>query len=225
MTFNYLNLPHLPKLKETTINGKRHYVTEDGLILPSVTTILSAQPKPQVDAWAKRLGPEKVKQALHKATTRGNGLHFLIESFLNNDDISSVSAMPDATEMMFALRPYLNKINNIHYLEVPLFSKLMGMAGRADCIAHYDGLLSIVDFKQARKTRTEAMVHSYLLQATAYAGLYEDMTGMKIKQIVVMMAVENAKPQIFIKNPRQYVPDLINAIKTYKNSLDLTITH
>lgn len=218
--FKHLQLPPLSKIKETVINGKRHYITEDGVILPSVTTILSYQPKTEVDAWRKRVGETKAKQVLHKATTRGNGLHFLIDQYLNNET-EFPGAMPDALEMLYALKPHLNNINNIRYLEVPLYSTLIGMAGRADCIASYNDIPSIVDFKQARKSRTEAMVHNYFIQCTAYALLYTDMTNVKVTQGVILMAIEDNQPQVFVFDIRKYIPDLVKAIQIYKNSVDV----
>ena len=211
--FTYLGLPPLPKLNENMIDGKRFYVTEDGINLPSVTTILSHQPKPQLEIWKKKVGEEKSNQIRDHSAARGHSLHATIEQYLNNQPVKE-------TEMFHDLKPYLNKIYAIHYLEAQLFSKEIGLAGRADCIASYDGVLSIVDFKDARKRRTKEMIHTYFIQVCAYAGLYEAMTGIKINQGVILMAVENLEPQIFVFDTRKYVPDLIEAIKIYKKAVD-----
>ena len=47
--------------------------------------------------------------------------------------------------------PYLDKINNIHAIERTLYSEYLGLAGRVDCIAEYEGELAVIDFKTYRK--------------------------------------------------------------------------
>ncbi len=212
--FTYLGLPPLPKLIEKMVDGRRFYVTEDGVTLPSVTTILSHQPKPQLEAWKKKVGVEKSEQIRDQSATRGHNLHTTIEQYLKNQPIKE-------TEMFCDLKPYLNKIYAIHYLEAQLFSKEIGLAGRVDCIGSYDGILSVIDFKNARKRRTQEMIHTYFIQVCAYSGLYEAMTGLKINQGVILMAVESQEPQIFVFDTRKYVPDLIEAIKIYKKAVDI----
>lgn len=242
MTFIHKSNIVWPKtlaITEIPINGKRHYTIEDDndgtLVLPSVTTVLGSQPKPELDAWRKRIGEEKADAITNASAERGTVLHDMIEKYLNNKpdwmpgyDLGSPNAYIEAGEMFKDLKPYIDNINNIYCQEKVLYSKKFGIAGRVDTIGEYVGKLSVIDFKNARRIRTEKMVHNYFLQTSAYAGLFESMTKIPIKQIVILMAVEDKEPQIFIRDPRDYVKDLVKVIKDYKEqkkSLDSGINY
>ena len=59
----------------------------------------------------------------------------------------------------------LEKIDNIRSQECSLFSRKYRVAGRVDCIAEYDGKLSIIDFKTSTKERTDEYNENYYIQA------------------------------------------------------------
>ena len=63
----------------------------------------------------------------------------------------------------------LNKIDNVYAQEVPLYSKLLKLAGRVDCVAEYKGKLSIIDFKGSTREKRISDIDNYFQQATAYA--------------------------------------------------------
>jgi genome maintenance exonuclease 1 len=98
---------------------------------------------------------------------------------------------------------------------VPLWSENVGLAGRVDCVAEFDGELSIIDFKGSTKTKKEEWIENYFRQATAYAIMFQEKTGIEIKNIVIMVACENGDNQIFIKKPINYVKGLYDDIKTF----------
>ena len=58
--------------------------------------------------------------------------------------------MPTTKARWIAARESLNKIDNIHALEKPLYSEYFGIAGRVDCIAEYEGELAVIDFKTSK---------------------------------------------------------------------------
>lgn len=217
--FNHVPLNYeLPKLIQQNIDGVRRYVTPSGLSLPSVTTVLGKSDKKKSKAlynWRKRLGNEEAQKITNNSAARGTVLHKVIEKYLNNDPDYKVGARHDALDMFYSIKPFINKIDNIHLQEARLFSERLGVAGTVDTIADYDGVLSVVDFKNARAMRTEEMIISYFLQVCAYGLMFSELTAMKIKQIVILMAVENSEAQVFIKQPINYIKPLLTAIKTY----------
>jgi genome maintenance exonuclease 1 len=217
MTFNYCPPKSLPDLKsETFPDGKRYYTLEDGTKLPSVTTVLGAQKKAGIMAWRKKVGEEEANRVSRIATGRGTAVHTLCENYLNNNDLGS--AMPDALEMFLSIKPLLNRIDNIHYQECALWSKQLEMAGRVDCIAEFDGKLSVIDFKTSKRAKTEAHIEDYFWQTTAYALMYEEMIGTPIDDIIIIMAVENDLPLIFKQKTADHIPGLVKAINYYKES-------
>jgi len=214
--FNYCPPKNLQDLQSQTFpDGKRYYTLPDGTRLPSVTTVLGAQKKDAIMAWRKRVGEDVANAISKKATGRGTNVHTLCERYLNNESLGDV--MPDAKEMFFTLKPYLNKINNIHYQEQALWSKQLGMAGRVDCIGEYDGVLSSIDFKTSKKIKSHEDIEDYFWQTSAYALMYEELIGEPIHQLIIIMAVEDNQPLVFIQKTEDHIEGLVKAINFYKN--------
>ena len=218
MTFNFCPPKVLTDLKsETFPDGKRYYTLEDGTRLPSVTTVLGAQKKQGIMEWRKRVGEVEANRISKQATGRGTNVHTLCERYLNNDSLGDI--MPDAKEMFISLKPLLNRIDNIHYQECALWSKQLGMAGRVDCIGEFDGELSVIDFKTSKRIKTEAHIEDYFWQTTAYGIMYEELIGVPIQQLVIIMAVEDNPPLLFIQKTEDHIHGLVKAIKYYKETL------
>ena len=218
MTFNFCPPKVLTDLKsETFPDGKRYYTLEDGTRLPSVTTVLGAQKKQGIMEWRKRVGEVEANRISKQATGRGTNVHTLCERYLNNDSLGDI--MPDAKEMFISLKPLLNRIDNIHYQECALWSKQLGMAGRVDCIGEFDNELSVIDFKTSKKIKTEAHIEDYFWQTTAYGIMYEELIGVPIQQLVIIMAVEDNPPLLFIQKTEDHIHGLVKAIKYYKETL------
>jgi genome maintenance exonuclease 1 len=213
--FNYCPPKDLQDLKsETFPDGKRYYTLPDGTKLPSVTTVLGAQKKQGIIEWRKRVGEAEANRISKQATGRGTNVHTLCERYLNNESLGDI--MPDAKEMFFSLKPLLHRINNIHYQEQALWSKQLGMAGRVDCIAEFDGVLSVIDFKTSKKIKQSAHIEDYYWQTAAYALMYEELIGEPIHDLVIIMAVENEQPLVFKQNTENHIHGLVKAIEFYK---------
>jgi genome maintenance exonuclease 1 len=215
--FNYCPPIELKDLKsETFPDGKRYYTLEDGTRLPSVTTVLGAMKKEAIMKWRKRVGEEEANRISRKATSRGTNVHTLCERYLNNEKLGDI--MPDAREMFNDLVPHLDKIDNIHYQECALWSKQLGMAGRVDCIAEYEGVLSVIDFKTSKRIKTKESIEDYFWQTTAYSLMYEEMIGRPIDNLVIIMAVENEQPLIFKEKTEDHIAGLVKAIDYYRKN-------
>ena len=196
--FNYCPPKEIPKIESQTFSdGKRYYVTPEGKKLPSVTTVVGAQKKQAIMEWRRRVGEEVANKISKQATTRGTNMHSLCEYYLNNEPKPPGVVMPDAKEMFISIKPFLNKINNIHYQEVGLWSTQLGLAGRVDCIGEYEGKLSVIDFKTSKKAKDRESILDYFWQCTAYALMYEELIGQPIDELVIIMAVQDSAPLIF----------------------------
>jgi hypothetical protein len=217
--FNYCPPRDLQDLKSQTFpDGKRYYTTPDGIKLPSVTTVIGAKGKEAILKWRQRVGEEEANRVSKLSTSRGTNLHTICENYLNNDPKYLLKVMPDALEMFKTIKPYLNRINNIHYQEQALWSVGIGMAGRVDCIAEFDGKLSVIDFKTSKRIKTKKDIDSYFAQCVAYAMMYEELVGEPIDQIVIIMAVENEKPLLFIEKTEDHINTLLEYIKFYREN-------
>ena len=210
----------LPDLKsETHSDGKRYYTSPSGKRLPSVTTVVGAMKKQAIMEWRNRVGEVEANRISKLATGRGNRVHDLAERYLKNEKIEWMREMPDAVEMFRTLIPSLQRIDNIHYIEQALWSERIGLAGRVDLIAEWDGVLSVIDFKTSKKIKKSEEIQYYFAQCTAYSGMYEEHVGVSIDQIVIVMAVENEEPIIFVEKVENHINTLIEHIEFYHNSI------
>jgi len=216
LKFDYCPPKELKDLKsETFPDGKRYYTLDDGTKLPSVTTVLGAQKKDAIMAWRKRVGEAEANRISKAATGRGTNVHTLCERYLNNESLGDI--MPDAKEMFTAIKPLLNRINNIHYQEQALWSKQLGMAGRVDCIGEFDGVLSVIDFKTSKKIKSKVEIEDYFWQTSAYSLMYEELIGIPINNLVIIMAVQDEQPLLFQEKTEHHIDGLVKAIQFYKD--------
>ena len=202
------------QLKEVTVDGKRFYETPGG-IFPSVTTVTGWEKQNFFAEW-RRKNPEESK----RVTVRGTKFHGIIEDYLNNKELDFENMIPNYKVLFNLLKPELDKIDNITAIETPLWSKILGLAGRTDCIAEYDGVLSVIDFKTSSKIKKKEDIPDYFAQCVCYATMYEELIGTPINQIVVIMAVQESEPLVFIEKTEDHIDNLTAHIKFYKDSLD-----
>ena len=217
MEFKYVDgLPQLASLETKEINGARHYLLPSGVYVPSVTTMLGHFKKQVIQEWRERVGSQEADKIRNRAATRGTKFHNLVQKYLENQSILNENIMPDMKQAFNDIKPTLHRINNIHYIETPLYSDKMRLAGRTDVIGEFDGVLSVIDFKTSRKHKTEEMIEDYFLQSTCYALMYEERVGIPIDQIVILMSTDGTnEPQIFVKDKEQYVDKLCDKILKY----------
>jgi ATP-dependent exoDNAse (exonuclease V) beta subunit len=135
----------------------------------------------------------------------------LCEKVLDNEEIDTSKLSLLDLEIWNEFKPLLNRIDNIHAQEIALYSDHLRLAGRVDCIAEFDGKLSIIDFKTSKKPKKKEWIENYFAQAAAYAIMYEERTGIPINRSVIMIAVEGDDPQIFIEKRDNFVPLLLKA--------------
>lgn len=221
MTFIHkTGLPQLQSLPTKEIDGKRHYLLPNGIYVPSVTTVLGHFKKKQIQEWRNRVGHDEANKISNRASTRGTKFHTLMEKYLSNEPVTSIiteNTMPTIKESFHMMKKEIDKhIDNVYYIEVPLYSTSMRMAGRTDIIAEYDGVLSVIDFKTSAREKKEEHIQDYFLQSTAYALMYEERMDMPIEQIVIMMASDGLpEPQTFVKKTEDYHEPLIEKIAQY----------
>ena len=216
MDFKHLNIHNFPNLKaKTTEQGRRYFV--EGNAYPSVTTVIGEKKKDSILKWRRKVGEEEANAISKRASTRGNKCHKLAEDYLSNKSLDRYRDDVLSLGMFHQIRPYIDKINNIHALEESLYSHTLRLAGRVDCIAEYDNELAIIDFKTSTKFKREEWIQDYFSQETAYAIMFQELTGLKVKQLVTIIATEQGTPQIFVKdNILEFVPILKEYIDYYK---------
>jgi genome maintenance exonuclease 1 len=220
MVFNHVKLSELEyQLESVTTETGRVYKTPEGNLYPSITTVLSfSSDKSFLEQWRKRIGEAEANRITKKSSDRGTKLHDVCEKYLLNElnDFKIRMMMPDIKDFFLQLKPFIDKhVGDVYGLELPLYSDSLKLAGRTDCIAEWDGELSVIDYKNSIKEKNEEWITGYFLQCSAYAVMFEERTGREIKKIVVAIANEEGKPQIFIKQKDKYLEELQSYIERF----------
>lgn len=212
--FNHIGV-ELPEVKTKNVNRKRFYVTPDGLY-PSITTVLNVRKREGLAEWRKRVGEDVANYIARTAATRGTKVHKMCEDFLNNEEVVKDNREFLPWCLFQQMKPVLEeKLNNIYAQEAGLWSDKYQVAGRVDCIAEWEGVPSIIDFKTSRSERNDEYNESYYIQAAAYAEMFEERTGTPIEQIVILVVTEDGQIQEFVKKKHDYLPMLVETIEQF----------
>ena len=203
--------------KGKNIDGFRFYDV-DGKNFPSITTVLGIKKKKELQNWRTSIGEDVANWEMGRAARRGKSTHKLVEQYLKGETPSERSVLP--LGMFRLMKPYLDQVNNIHMIEQIMYSKKLTVAGQVDCIAEYNGKLSVIDFKTANKERQESWIGNYFEQTTAYAVMYEELFGTPIEQIVILIAGEDGSMVPYIKEKKDYLPQLKKSIKEFYKYFD-----
>src|SRR5574343_1471411 len=219
---NYFN--SLPKIQDEIIEGfgRVYYININNEFqkYPSVTTFLGkVSDKSWLEEWKSRIGEEEAIKKTKEASDRGTVLHELTEQYLKGMNIIIPEIQDDAFKKGYELFKklkgyYLGYIEPI-IQEVPLWSNKFKIAGRVDCIGYYKGILSVIDFKSSNNFKSEQQIQGYFLQCTLYAMFLNEMLGIAVKQIVILISVDNGIPQSYIKQTKDYIPECVRLLKQF----------
>ena len=211
---------------ETAHTEEGHfYKTESGKTYPSITTVLKVlDTKEWYPFWvAKVARDEEITEAQAEIRCKeiggnsmemGNIVHKLAEEYLSNETVNEPTSKIEEIDPMDLFLPLslhlMEHVDNVHGLEVPIYSDDLQLAGTADCVGEYDGVLSIIDFKNSRKPKTKSQCKSkdYFIQLCAYGKMWEFCTGQKIEQGVILVISWDGKVKPFKVNLSEYEADL-----------------
>ena len=210
------NLTYDDLLVENSTGG-RAYVTPDGSRYPSITTVLGILSEESIREWRKRVGEEEANRISRKAANRGTRLHLVAERYLNNEEDYLKKELPHVVELFKSIKPILDsRVDNIYLQEEALYSDHFQIAGRVDCIAELDGVLTVIDYKTSSKQKKKEWISSYFLQGSFYSAAYYEITGIPIQQTAIIMAVEGDEPQVFIEPTYTWLKQLKDVRNEYR---------
>lgn len=214
--FRHLPPRRFPEIERKHGSNGRFYQVR-GRRYPSVTRVVNyfdPEIKKRWEAKLRREGRDP-KAESQQAMDLGTKFHAVIESYLNN----SVRDKPIEVLRMFeGIRPLLDRIDDIACTEKYLYSKLWGLAGTVDCIASFDGVPSVIDFKSTRKLKTHIRdIPDYMAQTAAYAEMWEERTGEKINQVVILMVDREGNSRDFVDKQWKHLGHLTDRVIQWKN--------
>ena len=209
------------EMEAKMLDGQRLYFTPEGNKYPSVTTVISnnAKKAKAIAKWRQFVGEEKANNITKRSTTRGTNFHSIVEDYINNElDLDKYKDSPLPVLMFQHSKDIIDNINNILLQEAALYSDHLELAGRVDCIAEYNGLLSIIDFKTSAKEKKEAYLYDYFVQETAYACMLLERYKLRVKQLVTIVSCEDGETQVVIRPlKKEYLASLFKYIDEYQN--------
>lgn len=192
-------------IRESSGDGQRIYLTPDGKKYPSVTTVIADHNKESIDKWKDRVGHAEAKAISTHASNRGDAVHEALEALLQNYPTADFTSkmMPHAKAVYLNMKRDIEEhISEVHGIEQPLFSHKLRLAGTTDFVGKYDNLMSIVDFKTALRLKKPKYLNGYYMQLTAYAFMFQEMTGIPIEQGVILIGVDGETQAQVFKLPR-----------------------
>ena len=213
------NFAQMLKTREPTLLDREDghwYQTKFDKIYPSINTILSATAP---DEKKNGLASWKENEPAHEYITAqsqhiGTQSHQIIEDYLSkNLNLDNFDLLPVAH--FNNLKPYLENIADVTCIEQRMYSDKLKVAGTSDLIAKYNGELSIIDYKTKRKPQVDEYMYEYYLQTTCYAQMFQEVTGQKINQVVILVSSEKNTRQEFIKTCDDYTGPLFERLEQY----------
>ena len=177
--------------RKTQTNGKRQYVGDDSIPVPSVTTVLSETgDKTALINWRKRVGDAEATRISSEAAGLGTKVHNAIEKYILKEEWDTfgnnhVSVLAKTMTTMM-VENGLTKIDELWGVEVGLIAAGL-YAGTSDAIGVYEGEDAIIDFKTAKKIKKREWIEDYFMQGCAYALAHNEMMGTEIRKVVILM--------------------------------------
>lgn len=215
-------LLELPKLQRIDRDGRRYYKkadSDDEQAFVSITSVTSFFNREIFKNWRKRIGEEEANKITNRATARGTSTHTLIEAYTLNEELPEAPELP--MKLFETAKPALHRIGKIYGMELAMYSETLGIAGTVDNIAEFDGDLAIIDYKTSEKPKKREWIDHYFVQAMAYGMMLYEMTGMKVKKLVIIMTCENGELEVYEEtNLAKYMKLVVKYIKHFvKESL------
>ena len=217
-------IKQIPRLKTLSLQNKdksfsmRMYQDPNNKLFPSVTTVMPSDSE-ALNKWKKYMedsygGPGAWKWENIRTQRRGNIAHDLMQDTINNKEITFTDS--NTKQLYRQMYAYIKKIGQIYCVERELCSYKLGLAGRVDLIAYYNNKLSVIDYKFSNKDRHDAewFWEKCFQQGWSYAAMLEELTGIKIAQVVILVSSEDLTTNEFISQ-RKDIPVYIKKMKEF----------
>lgn len=193
---------------------------DDGYVynFKSVTAALSQYyGTASLDNWKKAVGEETANKIGAQARNRGTAMHSIYERFLLNEDYAK-DTMPINLSDFEKVKPYLiNLITKVRGIELKLYSNKLKMAGTTDAFVELKGIPTILDFKTSKKPKKIKYLESYFVQATIYAMMIEELYGIEVPQIMIVMTIDHDLPRLYLQETEKYKPIVEKVIEKVLN--------
>ena len=81
----------------------------------------------------------------------------------------------------------------------------------------------MIDYKTSNRIKKKEWGESYFAQCAFYAVAYEELTKIPVPQVVVIIAVDEEHPQLFVEKRDDWVDKIWEAKKLYELNITDTV--
>lgn len=181
------------------INNKRHYRIDNKSYVGVTTVLKETMPEKDrrtLENWKRRIGHEEADNVSKSAIARGTELHQLIENeLLGEKPIKYSDTVAGFWE--YSQEQIKALISNVQLIEGTIWHNEYRIAGTVDCVADFEGKLTVIDWKTSSKIKKPEWITDYCLQLSAYRQCMKEVYGLDIKHGVIFISLEFLPPQIF----------------------------
>jgi hypothetical protein len=189
--------------------------------MPGVTRIIndtrSESDRAILQRWRDSIGAEQADEINRQSAIDGDLLHMAIKAHLSWGDgmmgagailamieSDTTGARNDRVKVLYNnWRTHVYpRIGEVYALEEHGWNPNHRYAGAIDCIGDFDGVSSVIDWKNSAKFKEEAYIKDYRQQGAAYIGMcyrcpvFKDIPAVK-QFVCVVMHDESEEPQVF----------------------------
>lgn len=203
----------------TAIKNKKNtahtiYKNADGKRLPGVTTIVSLLDKPQLKAWANRLGLQGIdlNSYMDDLASVGTLAHEMIQAHFTGDKVDfNEYSKNDITRAENALISFYNWIDTMPIKPILNEAQLTNddFGGTVDMLAEIDGRNVLIDFKTG-----SGIYEEMGYQLAGYKILLEH-NGHRVDQAMIVRVGRDEEEGFEVKN----FPDLTKYESVFKHLL------
>lgn len=178
----------LPRYEAKTVwkNRMSYMCDRLGNSVPSFSTIINATKSPaekmSLKQWRQNIGNQQANQIITSAIQRGKLGHRHLEGYFNGENVPCPAPI---AEHWHHLLPVLECIHNIKLLEGNVFHFYEGYAGRVDCVASFNEIDCVIDFKFCDRLKP---FYDEPLQLAAYCGALNRQYGLGLKAGLLIVA-------------------------------------
>ena len=198
---NGKSIPTIPELPELTFDEKGHIYRLDGMVIPSVTTLM----KPLSLDFYRMVDP----MVLDRAAKRGTAIHNALENY-TRFGIEDIEPEYDGYFESFRQWWELRKPFPLA-TERRVYHKILRYAGTVDLLCLIDGRLTLVDYK------TSAQVNEKLcaVQLEGYDRAYES-HGLKVENRLILHLSKTGYQEVPFKRSSKCW-SVLSALMTVRN--------
>ncbi len=215
--FNHVQIPWKDAPATAEFEGQiRYYTTVTGERYPSITSVLGLknEQSPHLKEWKERVGAAEALRVMNTTTLRGKNTHTLIEDYLHNKPLTN-TANTFYYSLFLGVKKEIDRISNIHAIERALYSRRLKTAGSVDCIAEFDDVLSIIDFKTSTKEKRREWIDDYFTQTAFYADALFEMTGIVAPQLVIIIVDQYGVSNSYVEPTEKHIKNMRMVVNTY----------